>query len=100
MDANNLNHKQLFTKQGKGVYALEGYFNGPSCTMINLATGGRETFGMGGITAGTYEPIGRSAGVESKLLNIIRDGLREPVPPEPEEIGEAELPQESEADNG
>lgn len=57
MDADDLEGEALYTTNGKDVWKMQGYFNGPSCTLKNLETGHTETFGMGGMTAQTFKRL-------------------------------------------
>jgi len=58
MDAGDLGDiSTFFTTDGKDVWKLVSCCMTPSCTLENLQTGAKETFGMGGLTAGTFHRI-------------------------------------------
>lgn len=47
----------FFTTDGKDVWELESCFQTPSCTMVNLKTDARTTFGSGGITFESFRKL-------------------------------------------
>lgn len=55
MDSTDLKVGAFFTTTGEDCWRLEGYFSQPSCTLINVETGVKETFGMGGLTAQSFK---------------------------------------------
>lgn len=57
MNFEELEKNELFTTTGKDVWKRESYFSTPSCTLVNLETGARETFGMNGLTADSFTPL-------------------------------------------
>lgn len=57
MNSNDLKVGGLFTTNGLDAWKLEGYFSDPSCTLVNLETGEKKTFGMGGLTAQNFVPL-------------------------------------------
>ena len=48
---------EFFTTDGKDIWELIAYCKSPSCTMKNLKTGDKESFGINGFTAGTFHKI-------------------------------------------
>lgn len=60
MNSNDLQLGALFTTDGNDLWMLESYFDVPSCTMLNAATGERQTFGIGGLTSQTFTKIDRT----------------------------------------
>ena len=57
MNFTELEAHELFTTNGKDVWKREGYFSGPSCTLKNLETGEKQTFGLNGLTADSFKPL-------------------------------------------
>lgn len=57
MNSDHLEVDALFTTNGKDVWKLKSYFDGPSCILRNLETGKEEEFGMGGLTADSFKPL-------------------------------------------
>ena len=57
MDANDLEVGKFFTRDGEDMWVVESYFSTPSCTLRNLITGIKETFGMGGLTAASFKRV-------------------------------------------
>lgn len=52
-----LEQKQIYSKDGKGLWRVIAYCAQPTLTMENVITKQRETFGLGGATALTFNPI-------------------------------------------
>lgn len=57
MNASDLRLGKFFTTDGTDIWELGTYFDGPSCTLENLKTGDKETFGMGGLTAQRFKEV-------------------------------------------
>jgi len=57
MDSRDLELHALFTTDGKDVWKLESYYNGPSCNVKNIETGEVRNFGMDGHTARNFHKI-------------------------------------------
>lgn len=57
MNFEELEKHELFTTTGKDAWKRESYFSVPSCTLVNLETGVRETFGLGALTAESFAPL-------------------------------------------
>ena len=57
MNANDLKAGGLFTTNGLDAWKMEGYFLVPSCTLVNLETGEKQTFGMGGLISANFKPL-------------------------------------------
>lgn len=57
MDGNDLVLGALFTKDGKDIWKLKSYCLTPTCELVNLETGEIEGFGLGGITAESFDRV-------------------------------------------
>lgn len=62
MNFSELEKHELFTTNGKDAWRRESYFSTPSCTLVNLDTGARQTFGLQGLTAESFKPLVPSDG--------------------------------------
>jgi hypothetical protein len=49
--------KKVYTKNKEGRWKIVAYCASPSLTMINLDTGERANFGIGGLIAEAFEPV-------------------------------------------
>ena len=57
MKTEDLNLQNHFTTDGTDICRIETYFRGPSCVMVNMATGKRQEFGMNSLSAKKYKKI-------------------------------------------
>lgn len=59
MDASDLEQLigTFFTTDGTDIWEIEGCFRTPSCTLKNLKTDVKKTFGMNGLTARDFHRI-------------------------------------------
>ena len=57
MNSSDLMSNSFFTTNGKDIWKLQSFFTGPSCEMLNLENGKKETFGMNGLTARNFHKI-------------------------------------------
>ena len=76
MDSSDLGeHITPFEHNGE-IWLLESHCMQPTCTMINPATGQRQSFGMGGITASEFKRLD----VDPKLFEQLMDEARKKHP--------------------
>jgi len=57
MNANDLEIPAFFTTDGRDIWKLQSYCLEPTCELVNLETGRKEHFGLGGITAQAFKKI-------------------------------------------
>lgn len=57
MKTEDLNIGTFFTTNGTDVWELKSFCKSPTCTMLNLQTGGDQHFGINGFTADTFHKI-------------------------------------------
>ncbi|MCK5610219.1 hypothetical protein KAR91_50570 [Candidatus Pacearchaeota archaeon] len=57
MNADDLGPNTFFTTTGKDVWKMLEYCHEPTCILENLETKKREHFGMGGITAQSFQRV-------------------------------------------
>lgn len=60
MNVNDLRDETInlyFTTNGTDIWKLKSFFDGPSCTMENMETKEKSTFGMNGLTAQEFHRI-------------------------------------------
>lgn len=62
MTSNDFEHGALFTNGAGGVYRIESWCMQPTCTLVNLETGHKEHFGIGGLTAESFIRLVPAAG--------------------------------------
>ena len=72
MDFSDLKPGIFFTTNGKDIWRLESYFDGPSCTLENMDNKSQvETFGMNGHTARRFHRIEMPKIVQRKPGKVI-----------------------------
>lgn len=49
---------KLYSRHGCGFWKIIAYCESPTVTMENMLSGQRETFGINGLAADSFEPIG------------------------------------------
>lgn len=54
----HIEQRHIYTKDGRDLWRIIAFCDQPTVTMQNIITGERECFGIGGITATKFEPIG------------------------------------------
>ena len=57
MDRDNLIIPSFFTTNGADIWELESYALEPSCELVNIKTGEKKSFAMGGLMAESFKRI-------------------------------------------
>ena len=57
MDASDLGKDVFFTTNGKDIWKLQSYCLRPTCELLRMSDGMKESFGMGGLTAQRFHRI-------------------------------------------
>ncbi len=72
MNVEDLKNGKFFTTNGKDIWKLESYCLYPTCTLVNLETGKKESFGLGGLTAQGFLKIEMPIVDDREVLNEVQ----------------------------
>ena len=83
MDEKTMQEFQFWIRDpgDSGFWMIESRCMVPSCRIKNMETGEILDFGIGGLTAGGFQPIEMDKALEDKLVDLFSRGRYEVVSP-------------------